>query len=56
MVGAVAELAPAGRRLLNPVASLSADGMKVLGEDALVFDGHVKHPIIEGAKFYKRRG
>ena len=30
--------------------------MKVLGEDALAFDGHVKHPTIKGPKSRKRRG
>ena len=35
---------------------MSADGLQVLGDDALVFDGHARHPTIEGPKFYKRHG
>ena len=38
------------------VAPLSADGLRVVGDDRLVFDGHAHHPTIEGPKFYKRDG
>lgn len=35
---------------------MSEDGTKLLDEGALVFDGHGKHPTIEGPKLYKRNG
>jgi beta-xylosidase len=38
------------------VSRMSADGTKLLDEGALVFDGHDKHPTIEGPKFYQRNG
>src|SRR5262245_44143925 len=38
------------------VAPLSPDGLRVTGEDRLVFDGRAHHPTIEGPKFYKRDG
>jgi beta-xylosidase len=46
----------AGFKSIIAVSQLSADGLQVLGDDALVFDGHAKHPTIEGPKFYKRHG
>jgi beta-xylosidase len=30
--------------------------MKLLGDAVIIFDGHEKHPTIEGPKFYKRNG
>ena len=30
--------------------------MNGVGDDALVFDGHARHPTIGGPKFYKRHG
>ncbi|GAA0549844.1 glycoside hydrolase family 43 protein [Chitinophaga japonensis] len=38
------------------VKRLSADGMKVMDAGVHVFDGHGKHPTLEGPKFYKRNG
>ena len=35
---------------------MSEDGTKLLDDGALVFDGHAKHPTIEGPKLYKRNG
>ena len=35
---------------------MSADGMKLLDEGMMVFDGRVHHPMIEGPKLYKRNG
>lgn len=46
----------AGVKSILAVSRMSADGLHLLGEDALVFDGHAKHPTIEGPKFYKRHG
>ena len=46
----------AGIKSVLHVNRLSADGMKVLDEGTLVFDGHAHHPTIEGPKFYKRDG
>ena len=38
------------------VNRLSPDGRQVIDEGVQVFDGHAKHPTIEGPKFYKRNG
>jgi beta-xylosidase len=38
------------------VSRMSADGMKLLDDGAMVFDGHDRHPTVEGPKFYKRNG
>jgi beta-xylosidase len=46
----------AGIKSVVHVAPLSADGLRVTGEDRLVFDGRANHPTIEGPKFYKRDG
>ncbi len=35
---------------------MSADGMRALGDDKLLYDGVVKHPTIEGPKVHKRDG
>ena len=35
---------------------MTADGTRLLGDPVIVFDGHVKHPTIEGPKLYKRNG
>lgn len=36
------------------VNELNKEGTAVVNNDVLVFDGHAAHPVIEGAKFYKR--
>ncbi|HEY7393807.1 MAG TPA: glycoside hydrolase 43 family protein [Gemmatimonadaceae bacterium] len=46
----------AGIKSVLHVAPLSADGLRVVGDDRLVFDGRAHHPTIEGPKFYKRDG
>ena len=46
----------AGFKSIIAVSRLSPDGLQVLGDDVLVFDGHARHPTIEGPKFYKRKG
>jgi beta-xylosidase len=38
------------------LSRLSDDGKRVTDEGALVFDGHHKHPTIEGPKLYKHGG
>lgn len=38
------------------VSKMSADGTRLLDDGAIVFDGHEKHPTVEGPKFYKRNG
>ena len=38
------------------LSHLSRDGTKVLDDGAIIFDGHDKHPTVEGPKFYKRNG
>ena len=35
---------------------MSEDGTKLLDEGVIVFDGHDKHPTLEGPKLYKRNG
>jgi beta-xylosidase len=46
----------AGIKSVLHVAPLSPDGLRVIGDDRLVFDGRAHHPTIEGPKFYKRDG
>ncbi|MBC6992057.1 glycoside hydrolase 43 family protein [Hymenobacter sp. BT491] len=46
----------AGIKSIIAVSPMSPDGLRLIGDDALVFDGHGKHPTIEGPKFYKRNG
>jgi beta-xylosidase len=38
------------------VSRMSPDGSRLLDEGALIFDGHGKHPTVEGPKLYKRGG
>ena len=46
----------AGLKSIVFVAPLSADGTRLTGPSRMVFDGHEKHPTIEGTKMYKRDG
>ncbi|MCB2409691.1 glycoside hydrolase family 43 protein [Hymenobacter lucidus] len=46
----------AGFKSVLAVSRMSPDGRSLLGDDVLVFDGHEKHPTIEGPKFHKRNG
>lgn len=46
----------AGIKSILVVSRMSADGMKLLDDGVLVFDGHDAHPTVEGPKFYKRNG
>jgi beta-xylosidase len=45
-----------GVKSILVVSRMSADGTKLLDEGALVFDGHDRHPTIEGPKLYQRNG
>jgi len=46
----------AGIKSVLHINKMSADGTKILDEGRLVFDGHERHPTIEGPKLYKRNG
>jgi beta-xylosidase len=46
----------AGVKSIAVVKKLSADGMKVIDDGKLVYDGHESDPTFEGPKFYKRNG
>ncbi|QKG57990.1 glycosyl hydrolase 43 family protein [Hymenobacter sp. BRD128] len=46
----------AGLKSVIHVSEMAPDGLSLLGEDKLVFDGHAHHPTIEGPKLYKRHG
>jgi beta-xylosidase len=46
----------AGFKSVLAINRMSEDGTKLLDEGVIVFDGHEKHPTIEGPKFYKRNG
>jgi beta-xylosidase len=45
-----------GVKSILVVSRMSADGTRLLDEGAIVFDGHDKHPTVEGPKFYQRNG
>jgi Beta-xylosidase len=38
------------------ISPMSPDGTSLIGKDSIIFDGTVKHPVMEGPKFYKRNG
>ena len=46
----------AGFKSALAVCELTPDGLSVLHDDELVFDGHSSNPTVEGPKFYKRNG
>ena len=46
----------AGIKSILVVCRLNAEGTKLLDNGVMVFDGHDKHPTLEGPKFYKRNG
>lgn len=45
-----------GVKSILVVSSMSEDGTKLLDDGVMVFDGHDKHPTLEGPKLYKRNG
>lgn len=46
----------AGFKSVIVINKMSVGGEKILDDGVMVFDGHDKHPTIEGPKFYKRNG
>ena len=46
----------AGFKSALAVCELTPDGLSVLRDDEIVFDGHPDNPTVEGPKFYKRQG
>jgi beta-xylosidase len=46
----------AGIKSILIVSRMNAEGTKLLDDGVMVFDGHEKHPTVEGPKFYKRNG
>lgn len=46
----------AGIKSILVVKEMNPEGTKVLNAGSIVFDGHLAHPTVEGAKFYKRNG
>ena len=46
----------AGIKSILAISPMSADGLRLTGPDALVFDGHAGQPTVEGPKLYKRHG
>jgi beta-xylosidase len=45
-----------GVKSILVVSRMSPDGTRLLDDGVIVFDGHDKHPTVEGPKFYKRNG
>lgn len=46
----------AGFKSALAVCELASDGLSVIKDDRLVFDGHPANPTVEGPKFYKSKG
>lgn len=46
----------AGFKTVLVVSEITKDGTSLLNDGVMVFDGHDKHPTVEGPKFYKRNG
>jgi len=46
----------AGVKSIIVVAEMNSEGTEITGGEIMVFDGHEKHPTVEGPKFYKRNG
>ncbi len=45
-----------GIKTILIVSRMAPDGTRLIDDGVLVFDGHDKHPTVEGPKFYKRDG
>ena len=45
-----------GIKSILVVSRMSADGTHLLDDGVMVFDGHDRHPTVEGPKFYQRNG
>lgn len=46
----------AGIKSVLAVNRMNPEGTRLLDDGVIVFDGHEKHPTVEGPKFYKRDG
>lgn len=46
----------AGIKSVLVINRMSPDGTRLLDDGVVVFDGHEKHPTVEGPKFHKRDG
>lgn len=46
----------AGFNSILTLNRMNEDGTKIIDEGVMIFDGHEKHPTIEGPKMYKRNG
>lgn len=46
----------AGVKSIIVVAEMNTEGTEITGTEVMVFEGHEKHPTVEGPKFYKRNG
>jgi len=46
----------AGVKSILTINKMNPEGTKVLDKGVHIFDGHDKHPTVEGPKFYKRNG
>ena len=44
----------AGVKSILGMIEMTPDGTKTIGQDRMIYDGHIDHPTIEGAKMYKR--
>ena len=45
-----------GIKSILVINRMSQDGTRLLDDGVMVFDGHDKHPTVEGPKLYKRKG
>lgn len=44
----------AGVKSILGMIEMTPDGTKTIGQDRMIYDGHLENPTIEGAKMYKR--
>lgn len=44
----------AGVKSIIGMIEMTPDGTQTIGQDRMVYDGHIENPTIEGAKMYKR--
>ncbi|HVF29745.1 MAG TPA: glycoside hydrolase 43 family protein, partial [Pyrinomonadaceae bacterium] len=45
-----------GIKTILIISRMNPEGTRLIDDGVLVFDGHDKHPTVEGPKFYKRDG
>lgn len=46
----------AGVKSILGMIEMTPDGTKTIGQDRIIYDGHIDNPTIEGAKIYKKDG